>query len=90
MPFFIARMSPSARILTVAQTMYETREEAESRARPRQADEEVWVVEANYSGQAALRASQLIDDWKQITVAQSHGLRQSHPETLPPGESRLP
>jgi hypothetical protein len=80
MPFFIARMSPSGRIVTVDVAAYETREEAESRADPRQTDESVWVVEAEHSRQAALLASRLIDDWKQANAARIIGPRQS-PET---------
>jgi hypothetical protein len=76
MPFFIARMSPSGRIITVDLAAYETQDKAESRARPRQADEEVWVVEAEHSHRAALRASRMIDDWKQENAARFIGLRQ--------------
>jgi hypothetical protein len=76
MPFFIARMSPSGRVVTVGLVAYETQDEAESRARPRQVGEEVWVVEAEHSQRAALRASRMIDDWKQENAARSIGLRQ--------------
>ncbi len=84
MPFFVARLNMSGRVVTVDQSEYETREAAKNRAIPRQSDEQNWVVEADHSKRAALLASQTADAWKPGMVIAERL------ETDTAGKQRLP
>jgi ferric-dicitrate binding protein FerR (iron transport regulator) len=64
MPFFIARLNASGRVVTVDQSAHQTREAAEDRATPRSPGEQAWVIEAEHSKRAALQASRTADAWK--------------------------
>lgn len=64
MPFFIARLNTSGRIVTVDQTAYGTAAVAEEQGRARYPHERTWAIEATDSHRAALLASEQADAWK--------------------------